>query len=64
MIARGWVQAAILVTLGGFFVLGFLAIRTYQAQPPIPDRTVTAAGEVVFTGDDVREGQRCSCAPA
>ncbi|MFD3623466.1 nitric-oxide reductase large subunit [Streptomyces sp. NPDC058698] len=58
MIARGWVQAAILVTLGGFFVLGFLAIRTYQAQPPIPDRTVTAAGEVVFTGDDVREGQR------
>ncbi|MFC8422668.1 nitric-oxide reductase large subunit [Streptomyces sp. NPDC057236] len=58
MIARGWVQAAILVTLGGFFVLGFLAIRTYQAQPPIPDRTVTASGETVFTGDDVRDGQK------
>ncbi|WAZ25531.1 cbb3-type cytochrome c oxidase subunit I [Streptomyces cinnabarinus] len=58
MIARGWVQAAILVTLGGFFVLGFLAIRTYQAQPPIPDRTVSASGEVVFTGDDVRDGQK------
>lgn len=58
MIARGWVQAAILVTLGGFFVLGFLAIRTYQAQPPIPDRTVSASGETVFTGDDVRDGQK------
>ncbi|MEU3983785.1 cbb3-type cytochrome c oxidase subunit I [Streptomyces sp. NPDC026672] len=58
MIARGWVQAAILVTLGGFCVLGFLAIRTYQAQPPIPDRTVTADGGLVFTGDDVRDGQK------
>lgn len=58
MIARGWVQAAILVTLGGFFVLGFLAIRTYQAQPPIPEQTVTSAGEVVFTGDDVMDGQK------
>ncbi|WP_078843836.1 nitric-oxide reductase large subunit [Streptomyces albus] len=57
MIARGWVQAAILVTLGGFFVLGFLAVRTYQAGPPIPDRTVTSAGETVFTGEDVRRGQ-------
>ncbi|MEU6611019.1 cbb3-type cytochrome c oxidase subunit I [Streptomyces shenzhenensis] len=58
MIARGWVQAAVLVTLGGFFVLGLLAIRTYQAQPPIPERTVTASGQVVFTGDDVRDGQK------
>ncbi|MFE9770494.1 nitric-oxide reductase large subunit [Streptomyces sp. NPDC005931] len=58
MIAKGWVQAAILVTLGGFFVLGFLAFRTYEAQPPIPDRTVTASGEVVFTGEDVRDGQK------
>ncbi|MGV9992307.1 nitric-oxide reductase large subunit [Streptomyces sp. NPDC003374] len=58
MIARGWVQAAVLVTLGGFLVLGFLAFRTYEAQPPIPERTVTANGRVVFTGDDVREGQK------
>ncbi|UXY31546.1 nitric-oxide reductase large subunit [Streptomyces sp. HUAS TT20] len=58
MIARGWVQAAILVTLGGFLVLGLLAMRTYQAQPPIPEKTVTASGQVVFTGDDVREGQK------
>ncbi|MFJ2021811.1 nitric-oxide reductase large subunit [Streptomyces nodosus] len=58
MIARGWTQAAILVTLGGFFVLALLAMRTYQAQPPIPDRTVTPTGQVVFTGQDVRDGQK------
>src|SRR5690606_3653459 len=53
-----WVQWAILVTLGGFCILGFLAVRTYQAQPPIPDRTVSASGKVLFTGDDVRDGQK------
>ncbi|MFJ8578351.1 nitric-oxide reductase large subunit [Micromonospora sp. NPDC093277] len=57
MIGRGWVQAAILVTLGGFFVLGFLAMRTYQAQPPIPEQVTTPDGQVLFTGDDIRQGQ-------
>ncbi|MFE9093528.1 nitric-oxide reductase large subunit [Streptomyces sp. NPDC007264] len=58
MIARGWVQAAVLVTAVGFLVMGFLAMRTYQAEPPIPDRVVTATGEQLFTGEDVRDGQR------
>ncbi|MXM64576.1 hypothetical protein GR925_14260 [Streptomyces sp. HUCO-GS316] len=58
MIGRGWVQAAVLVTAVGFLVLGLLAVRTYQAEPPIPDRVVTSTGRTLFTGDDVREGQR------
>jgi nitric oxide reductase subunit B len=58
LIARGWVQAAALVTLGGLLVLGLLAMRTYQVQPPIPKRAVTSSGQVVFTGDDVRDGQK------
>ncbi|MGW0433844.1 nitric-oxide reductase large subunit [Micromonospora sp. NPDC003197] len=57
IIGKGWVQAAILVTLAGFFVLGYLAIRTYQAQPPIPDRVVNADGTVLFTGEDIKQGQ-------
>ena len=57
MIARGWVQAAVLVTIVGFLVLGLLAVRTYQAEPPIPQRVVTSQGTLVFTGDDVRQGQ-------
>ncbi|MEV4481608.1 nitric-oxide reductase large subunit [Micromonospora coxensis] len=57
MIGRGWVQAAVLVTLAGFFVLGFLAIRTYQAQPPIPEKVTTSDGQLLFTGEDIRQGQ-------
>jgi hypothetical protein len=33
LLARGWIQAVILVFLFGFFVLGFLAYRTYTGKP-------------------------------
>jgi len=58
LVARTWFQAAILVFLFGFFVLGYLALRTYQEQPPIPERVVDPSGGVVFTREDVIEGQR------
>ncbi|MBS2963595.1 cbb3-type cytochrome c oxidase subunit I [Actinocrinis puniceicyclus] len=57
MIAKGWVQASILVTVAGFLVLGLLAMLTYQFQPPIPDRVVTPSGKVLFTGEQIRKGQ-------
>ena len=38
VLAKGWIQAAALVGIFGFSVLGFMAARTYQADPPIPDR--------------------------
>src|SRR5215210_7007440 len=57
LVSRGWVQAVALVVLFGFFVLGFLAYRTYTGQPPIPDRVVDAEGNVVYTGEDVTAGQ-------
>ena len=57
LISRGWVQAVGLVSLFGFSVLGFIAARTYQAEPPIPERVVSATGELLFTGEDVRGGQ-------
>ena len=57
MISRGWVQAVLLVALFGFSVLGFIAARTYQAEPPIPERVTSPTGELVFTGEDVRVGQ-------
>ena len=57
LVSRGWVQATILVVLFGFFVLGLLAYRTYQAKPPIPERAVAPSGEVVYTERDVERGQ-------
>ena len=58
LVSRGWLQAVALVMLFGFFVLGLLAYRTYQAEPPIPVRVVDPSGNEVFTGADVRAGQK------
>ena len=58
LISRTWLQAAVLVIVFGFLVLGLLAYRTYQAEPPIPDRVVDDSGTVLFTGDDVTRGQQ------
>jgi hypothetical protein len=57
LVSKGWIQAVALVVLFGFLVMGLLAYRTYQAEPPIPVRVVDERGGVVFTGDDVRSGQ-------
>jgi nitric oxide reductase subunit B len=58
LIARGWIQAVVLVVLCGFFVLGLLAYRTYMAHPPVPARVVDQNGSVLFTGSDIRAGQQ------
>ena len=55
--AKGWVQAVLLVSLFGFTVLGYMAAKTYQDEPPIPGRVVSASGTPLFTGEDVRSGQ-------
>ena len=58
LISKAWFQAAILVMLFGFFVLGLLAYRTYMEQPPVPGRIVGATGGVLFTGEDISRGQQ------
>jgi nitric oxide reductase subunit B len=58
LISKVWIQAAVLVVLFGFFVLGLLAYRTYQAQPPVPARVVDESGELLFRGSDISEGQQ------
>ena len=58
LVSRTWLQVAGLVILAGFFVLVLLAYRTYQSDPPIPDRAVDPSGSTVYTGDDIRAGQK------
>ena len=58
LVSRAWVQVAAMVVLIGFFVLVLLAYRTYQSDPPIPARAVDPAGKVLYSGDDVRAGQK------
>ena len=50
-------QAVALVLLFGFFVMGLLAYRTYDAKPPIPSRVVDETGQTLYTAADVQAGQ-------
>ncbi len=55
-ISRRWFQGALLTYLFGFSVLGILAYLVYRDQPPIPARTVTESGDLLFTREDVLAG--------
>jgi nitric oxide reductase subunit B len=58
LVSRRWIQAGALVALFGFFVMGFLAYRTYHASPPVPKQVVSESGEVLYTEEDVARGQK------
>ncbi|MBX6383373.1 MAG: cbb3-type cytochrome c oxidase subunit I [Microbispora sp.] len=58
LVSRRWIQAAVLVAVFGFFVMGLLAFRTYTAGPPVPRLVVDESGRELFTGRDVAEGQK------
>jgi nitric oxide reductase subunit B len=57
LVSNGWIQAVAIVVVFGFFVLGLLAYRTHRDEPPIPASTVRETGEVLFTRQDVVDGQ-------
>jgi nitric oxide reductase subunit B len=57
-ISKGWVQGVALVLIFGFFVMGILAVRTYSDSMPLPNQVVGTDGGVVFTEEDITEGQR------
>ena len=62
LVSRGWVQAVALVMLFGFFVLGLLAYRTYQEQPPVPVRVVDPTGARCSRARMWRRARSSSCA--
>jgi hypothetical protein len=57
MIANGWIQAAGLVLLVGFFIMGVLTFYTYNDEPPIPEVVKDARGQALFSRGDVMAGQ-------
>ena len=57
LVSKGWVQAVLLVVLFGFFVLGLLAYRTYEAKPPMPERVVDPRAQP-STRRGLSEGQK------
>ncbi len=45
------------VVIGSFAVLGYFGGEIYRQAPPVPDRVATPDGNVVFTGQQIRDGQ-------
>ena len=44
----------ILVSVG---VLGFFGVEIFRTMPPFPEKVVTTDGEVLFEGQDIKDGQ-------
>ncbi|MFV8258867.1 nitric-oxide reductase large subunit [Bdellovibrio bacteriovorus] len=51
-----WIAFGVVV-VASFSVLIFYGVEIYREAPPIPDKVVTASGEVLFTGEDILNGQ-------
>lgn len=45
------------VLLASFAVLGYYGVEIYQQAPPIPRRVITSDGQVIFTKQQIQEGQ-------
>jgi nitric oxide reductase subunit B len=57
-LSRWWRYSVLLIILGGFAVLGWIAGTAYKVGPPIPKQVLNPASEIVFTGDDIIAGQQ------
>lgn len=51
-----WLGFIAVMTLS-FAVLIYYGIEIYRQAPPIPDKVVTSDGQLLFTGQDIRDGQ-------
>ena len=51
-----WIAFGIVI-VASFAVLLFFGGQIYQQKPPIPDKVMITNGEVLFTGQDIRDGQ-------
>src|SRR6185437_8534876 len=46
-----------LVVVGSFAVLGYYGSEIYRQAPPVPKRVVTTDGKLLFTGQEIKDGQ-------
>ncbi len=53
---KHWIALTLCITVA-FSILGFFGIDIYRQAPPRPERIVSEAGEVLFTQEDIENGQ-------
>ena len=51
-----WISFITIIVLS-FSVLSWVGVQIYQQAPPIPEKVVTTDGKLVFSKDDIQQGQ-------
>ncbi len=51
-----WLSFSLVVIIS-FAVLSWVGVRIYQEKPPVPEKVVTQSGQLVFTKQDIQQGQ-------
>ncbi|MEI6142996.1 MAG: nitric-oxide reductase large subunit [Mariniphaga sp.] len=51
-----WISFMLVMTIS-FAVLIYYGREIYRQAPPIPDKVMTAGGKLLFTGQDIKDGQ-------
>lgn len=51
-----WIVLGVVVA-AAFSVLGYFGLEIYRQAPPIPQRVVTTDNVVIFTREDIHNGQ-------
>ncbi|MDP2112441.1 MAG: nitric-oxide reductase large subunit [Bacteroidota bacterium] len=51
-----WIGFTVVMVVS-FAVLGYFGREIYRKAPPIPERVVTTSGKVLFTKEDIQDGQ-------
>ncbi len=52
-----WIRTVLIVLAVGFTGLAAITLLAYRNAPPVPEQVVDDRGAIVYTGDDVRDGQ-------
>lgn len=53
---KHWIALTLCLTVG-FSILGFFGIDIYRQAPPLPNQVVNTAGEVLYSLEDLEQGQ-------
>src|SRR5690606_10989811 len=53
---RLWVALTVVI-VASLGVLGYYGWELYQVAPPVPKRVVTTRGQVILTGEQIKDGQ-------
>ncbi len=57
-ISPWWKHSVILVMIVGFTILLYVAVKSYQDAPPIPEKVVDPQGNTLFTAANINAGQK------